>query len=232
MPHKKYWILLVVVLVIIAITKSTHFMKRNADSNYGFEDLSAPDCSALKNGDNSSVNLSFNATDVSLVREKIKTLALKYNAEIQSDSFNSYPTYPPMIGSPTPMPMNQDSANLNLYFKTGQKEFLNELSGVVKAAGAIDAGYNYSGNNSPYGYSSYSSCLNMMQNVASDKLQLNIFTDALGDERDPQKVALIGQAITNVRNNLQNDIRTVNEMFKSNAKPLVTININSSIGGQ
>ncbi|MDD5152800.1 MAG: hypothetical protein PHS95_02240 [Candidatus Pacebacteria bacterium] len=225
---KKQKNVIVAVLVVVVILAVGFFYVSHKERNYSLADLGIPellksDCSSVKDTTaNSPVSISFNAPNVSKMRDEVKALATKYEGRVISDSFNSYP------GS-TPDSYSQDSASITVVFDKPASEFLTELSAKVKSSGGMDTSYNYTDGSQPQygGYSSYSSCINMMQIVSADTLQLQIFTKALKEERSPAKILLLSQSISTINNTLQSDINNVNNFFQTSEKPSVSISIYS-----
>lgn len=223
---KRHWVLVVLVSVLVAVVGCTMNNNRGNYSlaDFGVQPLATADCSSLKNvKQNSTVNFSFNASDVSSLRDKVKVLIAKYNGHISFDSFESYPAPHDSKSSS----YSQDTASIAVTFDKSQNEFLAELSSVVKSSGGINSNYNFSdvAQSQPY-----SSCVNTMQNVATNLLQLEVFTKALRGERNAFNVSILSQSISNTKGNLQNDVNSLNDFFPSsagNGKPLVSISIST-----
>ena len=228
---KKHSSVVILVLVLVVVVSfAIHGNKKNGTlADFGIPPLAKSDCSSLKNSNNSPVTVSFSAPNVSSMRDKVKALITKYNGQITSDSFNSYPSYPVAYkGSVSSSSTSQDSANINATFDKSQNEFLTELSEVVKNGGGVNTGYSYTDANQPQyagAYTAYSSCASMMQSVSVDLLQLKIFTKALKESEDPGEIALISQSIATAKTTLTSDASTVNSFFATSEKPSVTISI-------
>lgn len=224
---KKYLLYLALVLIVIlgfALSWLRAAYWNEAENNYSLTDLgvyppTSSDCSSIKNSDNSyPVTLTFNAPDVSAMRDKIKTLAEKYKGQISTDSFYSYPS-----GS-----YSQDSVNLIILFPDSQQKFLDELSTLVKSEGGTNSGYTYqNGNQQQYGYSPYTSCLTMLQTMAVDQKQLEVLTDALRRSHKLQTISLLSQSISTARTTLQTDINNLNDFFRTADNPTVNITVSS-----
>ena len=226
---KKHSVAITVVLALLVIVYfAVHGDRKNYSlADFGVPPLIKPDCSSVSNTNvTSPVSVSFNAPNVSDVYNKIKTLITKYNGHITSDSFNSYPS----SDSKTP---SQDNASVTVTFDKSQVDFLTELSSTVKNAGGVNTNYNYTdGNPSPYNtgyssYSSYSTCVTMMQNVQTDVMQLELFIKALKEEHSPQNIAFLSQSISTVKSTLQTDVNNMNSFFGTSDKPSVSISINT-----
>ena len=220
---KNHIICVGVLLVIIGLALGLN-LKSWTPKHYSFADLgvnppTTTECSQVKDKNNYPVNLSFNAPDVSALRTKIKTLINKYSGQISSDSYNNYPGPAPQ----TP----QENTNLNVSFAQGQKEFLAELTELVKNNNATESGYFFQSGPPQGGFSSYSSCLNMLQVVTLDKTQMELFTRSLQRERQAQTISLLSQLISNAKTTLQTDINNLNDFFTTADKPMVSIAINS-----
>jgi hypothetical protein len=236
---KKYYMVTgVVVLALIIVIASfvTDNYKRNYSlADFGVAPLLKPDCSSLATADaNTPVTISLNAPNVSLMRDQVKALILKYNGHITSDSFNSYaPSAPVPLTSYSNLPAvasSQDSANINATFDKSQDAFLAELSSTVKSAGGVNSGYNYTDGTQPQyniGYSSYTSCVNAMMNVSADILQLKVLTQALKEEHNTLNLALLSQSISTAKTTLQNDANSANAFFTTSNQPSVSISINA-----
>lgn len=221
---KQHIVCVVLLLAAVGVLAYGYFWLYAPQKSYSLTDLGAAalissDCSVAKDdaGTGYPVTISFNAADVVGMREKIKALAEKYKGQISSDSFSSYPyeNY------------SMDSANITVSFEKSQKEFLDELATLVKASGAKDNNYSFQDNAQQYGYSPFTTCSNFLQNVMTDKLQLEIFTQAMRREHNPKNISLISQSVSTTHTNLQNDVNALNEFFKTAGKPAVNIIINS-----
>lgn len=190
------------------------------DRHYSFADLSVTeptslDCLSIKDQKNHSVTISLSAKNVSSIRDKIKTLITKYDGVISNDSFNSYPN---SSGS-------SDNANLVVTFAKSQKEFLSELGELTKSMGVSNNNYSFYDGSQQYGYSPYSACLGMVQNVALYKEQLELFNKSLKREHDPKVTVLLGMSISAGQSSLQNAVNSLNDFFKQSNNPSVNINI-------
>jgi hypothetical protein len=166
------------------------------------------------------------------MRDKVKALVLKYKGKITSESFNSYPIYsystPPTV-SANPSETSE-SSSINAIFEKSQSEFLVELSDVVRNSGGVNTGYSYTDLTQPqYGgiYTTYASCADMMHNISSDLLQLEIFTKAIKEGRKLEEISLLSKSITSARDTLQSDVNNLNNLFSTSDKPSVSITINS-----
>jgi hypothetical protein len=221
------------IVLIAVISFSFHQNKSNNHlSDYRVPPLIKPDCSSLKNSNNSPVTISLNAPNVSIMRDKIKTLALKYKGVITSDSFSSYPLYqyPTTPTVSESMPATSDSATISAIFEKSQNEFLTELNDVVRTSGGVNTGYSYTDLTQPqYGgvYTTYASCADMMHNISSDLLQLQIFTKAIKEVHEPEEISLLSKSISSARDNLQSDVNNINNLFVTSDKPSVSITINT-----
>jgi hypothetical protein len=211
---------LIILIAVLAGMGGRH-ERRYTLSQFGVMPLTSADCEAIKGKDNYPISLSFSAPHVGVLRDQVKATIAKYTGVITSDSF----TYSSNPGS---APSGSgDSASLTVTFPADQQAaFLAELSTVVKKAGANDSGYSYqSPGSSSGGYSPYSTCTSMLQNISSDMTQLDIFTKALKRENDPQRISIISQSITTFHNNLQNDVNTMNDFWRTADKPSISISI-------
>lgn len=234
---KKHSVIVIVILALLVIVITSFavagYRKNYSLADFGISPLLKPDCSSVKNTNNNSpVTISLNAPNVSVMRDKIKLLIIKYNGQITSDSFNSFPTIntPTSYPSVIPNASSQDTANIIATFNKSQNDFLTELSGVVTSSGGVNTGYSYTDNSQPqYGnvYSSYTSCINMMQSVSADILQLEIFTKALKDDSNVADISLLSQSISTVKSTLQNDVNNINNFFATSDEPSVSISINN-----
>lgn len=234
-PKMNYKLLIVLVLVLFFV--GWFFMNKKQTelslSELGMQSMIKPDCSSVKdsNSQNYPVSVSFGVKNVSDMHDKVKDLIKKFNGQISSDSFNSYPSYQavPMTleNGAKATQTSQDSANFTVYFDKPD-EFLSALSNLVKDNGGKNTAYNYSdGVQYGGGYSTYNSCQSFLQNIQTDVLQLSIFTKALREERSSANISIISQSIANTKSNLQNDISSFNNFFSTVNKPTVNISINS-----
>ena len=193
-------------------------------ADFGVMPLLKSDCSILSSTTvGSPISISYDAPNVSMLREKIKTVVTKYNGHITSESFNSYPS----VDSKT---SPQDSASVTITFDAYKNDFLTDISSVIKSSGGVNTNYNYSDtNNQSYNsvYSSYSNCTALIQNVQADILQLSLFMKALKEEHNAQNIALLSQSIFVAKNALQTDVNNANSIFGSNDKPTVTITVST-----
>jgi len=233
---KKHSVMVTIVLVvlIIGIFAISHDKKNYSLVDFGIPPLAKSDCSSVKDSNNNSpITVSFNVPNVSSLHDQTKALVTKYSGHITSDSFNSY-SYPTQSFTNTPQvvaPANisQDSANIVATFDKSQNEFLADLTNIIKSAGGVDASYSYTDGSQPQngGYSSYTTCVNMMQSVQADVLQLQVFTHALKEERNPANISLLSQSISTVKTTLQTDVNNMNSFFATSDRPSVSISLNT-----
>jgi len=232
--HSVVIIVILALLVIISFAVHSSYKKNYSLADFGVPPLLKPDCSSVKNTNtNSPVTISLNAPNVSAMRDKIKLLIIKYNGQVTSDSFNSYPivaSAPSGYPSPTINASSQDTANITATFDKSQNDFLTDLSGVVVSSGGVNTGYSYTDASQPQNgniYSSYTSCINMIQSIQADILQLEIFTKALKEDNNLGDVSLLSQSVSTAKSNLQNDVNNINNFFATSDEPSVSISINT-----
>ena len=234
---KKHSVLIVVIVLVFLFVVCVSVFNNNRNYSlvdFGVQPLLKTDCSSVQNASNNSpVMISFNVFNVSSVHDQIKTLITKYNGHIENDSFNSYsyPTQTPSSQIITAVPVNisQDSSSIVVTFDKSQDQFLTDLSSLIKSVGGVNTGYSYNDGSQPQngGYSAYTTCVNMMQSVQADVLQLEVFTKALKEEHNAAKISLLSQSIYNIKSTLQNDVNNMNGFFATSNKPSVSISINS-----
>ena len=217
----------IVVILVLVCGLTVASLREQRSYHYSLTDfgVTAPlttDCASIRDKDNYPVNISLTAKNVAGMRDEIRTLTSKYNGKITSDSYNSYP-----VAASSRESISQDSATLTVSFAQSQKEFLDDLKGVVKNFGAENTGYNFQGGPQQGGYSPYSSCVSMLYSVSLDEKQAEILTRALRYEKNPEAIILISQSVSNVRTSLQNNISSLDDFFLTNNNPTVTISINS-----
>ncbi len=221
--RKKLASSVVLVLVIVVLVVWFYCPTRNRQSytlaDFGINPPSG-DCATLKNVQNSlPTSLYYYSKDVSSLHSKIKDLVLKYNGNITSDSVNAYPSTPS-----TSNYRSYDSAYLTVTFDKVPTDFVSELSTTVKNAGGTDNGYNYGSD----GYSTYSTCETYEQNFKSDIFELGILTDALKGEKNNNNISLLGSLISTTKQNLQQDVISLDDVFTRYSKPSITISISES----
>ncbi|HEY4513101.1 MAG TPA: hypothetical protein VJH06_01125 [Candidatus Paceibacterota bacterium] len=226
--NNRVLLVILIVVLVLAVFSSSNKKKNYSLSDLGVAPLVKSDCSSFKDKEASSpVTISFDVPNVSSMREKIMGLIEKHKGHITSDSFNSYPgSFEPGM----PPASSQDELSINATFEKSQAEFLTELSNLVKSVGGTDTNYNYTdGSKYAYGYgtgySSYSSCNEMLQFVQADMLQLEVLIKALKEEHDPSNISLLSQAISNVKTTLQTDVNSLNDFFSAPDKPSVNISV-------
>jgi hypothetical protein len=215
---KPHHIALVLVLIILVAALSAGSKRKPYSwEEFGVSPLIKNDCREAS--DNSPVAVSFEAPNVPAIHAQIKELVAKHNGHITSDALSSY------AGEDPSMP-SDDNVNMTITFANSTDEFLTELGTVVKSAGGVNTGYNYT-DNTAYNpvYSPLASCTSMMQTARADALILQILADNLKREGKTANITLLSQAMTDAKNKLQGDVDSLNSLFASSDKPSVTISI-------
>ena len=182
----------------------------------GVQEVSLADCDVFKKQTtNYPLSVSFTIKDVAGARSKVKDLASKYNADVTYDNMNSYPGQ-----------SYQDSASLTFSIKEGLDKFNQELNALIKTMGGDTSNYSYQSN---YGYGStpYNSCQTSFQTVMTDKTQLEILTNAMLMEKDPQRLATISQSVATTKTTLQNDISSFTETNRTSSTPSISVSISA-----
>lgn len=230
--HKGVVVGCIVAVIVIVALLIIYF--RTSPKEYSFWELGATpltsnSCDSIKNTSASSpVSISFTTTKVSDMRVEVNTLVKKYGGIITEDSFSSYPSIPSPSGEKMSA-LTSDSLNITATFDKGQAEFLTDLSLLVKTVGGRNTSYTYSDGSQPSMVASlYSNCTDLFQRISADNLHINILARALKSERDPHKLAFIGQMISDIRSNLQSDVNSLNNLFTAGAKPTVTISFTNN----
>ncbi len=218
----------IVVILVLACGLTVANLREQRSQRYSLTDfgLISPlttDCASIRGKENYPVTLSLTTKNVAGMRDEIKTLIAKYNGKVNSDSYNSY-----LVASSPQASVSQDSTMLVVSFTQSQKEFFDDLKNVVKNFGAENAGYNFQSGSLEGAYSPYSTCVGMLYSISLDEKQMEIFTQALRYEKNPETVSLISQSIANVRTTLQSNISNLDSFFLTTNNPTVTISINSS----